>query len=427
MSTFKHFIRYGTNAEKKFIQDFLEHFNGIVFNANMVSMYAGSIASFLYKSRKEYFIDPLTHAFAHSLGFLRNEKGEIKKSLKKLAEHYKIDHIILEENRPLKAKDFQDETFLKTFFDSVINFQKNIIHDNLEDEWKELVEFLGFKNEPSYIIVPYFYMDINNYKTWKEINIKFIELAQGKYYSQIVISKELLKEKDFINEITYELNKTKGVFYWIDNFDETKATKEELKNLLYFVEKIKVKKINLYGGYFSQLLKFKGLNGVVHGLEYGESREVVPVGGGIPVAKYYLPAIKKRLNAVDIIEILYAKQINTENKFYETICYCKKCKEIKGENIEEIINEFLNTFALTKVFKYKKNEKEYYREYPIPESKINSLYHYLYVKNLEFEKIKNKTKKELLEELEKNYQEFESILPDGFLDYLKNWKVVLDV
>ena len=103
-------------------------------------------------------------------------------------------------------------------------------------------------------------MDINNYKIWKEINIKCIELAQGKYYSQIVISKELLKEKDFINEITYELNKTKGVFYWIDNFDETKATKEELKNLLYFIEKIEVKKFNLYGGYFSQLLKYKGLN-----------------------------------------------------------------------------------------------------------------------------------------------------------------------
>ena len=422
MSKFKHFIRYGTNAEKKHIQKFIESYDGIVFNANMVSMYAGSIANFLYSNpKKEYFIDPLTHSFAHNLGFLRNKKGEVKKSLKKLAEYYQIDHIILEQNRPLKANDFQDSNFLKTFFDNVINFQKNIIHENLEDEWKELVEFVGIKKKPLYIVAPYFYMDRFNYKQWEKVNLEFIKLAKDMYYTQIVLDKELLKEKDFIDRLITAINQAKGVFYWIDKFDETLASAEDLRNIIEFIKKIEVVKINLYGGYFSQLLNFRGLNGVIHGLEYGESREVVPVGGGIPVAKYYLPSIKKRLKAEDMIAALYAKKISNKQKFQKKICNCEKCNEIEGDKLEEIIESFLEIFATTKTFKH----KDKMREYPIQESKINSLYHYLNTKNKEFYEINKNSLDILLKQLDNSYKEFEPIFPDGFLEYLKIWQEVL--
>ena len=417
----KHFIRYGTNAEKKHIKQFLNHFDGIVFNANMVSMYAGSISSFLYVNKKEYFIDPLTHAFAHNLGFLRNNNGDIKKSLAKLAEHYGIEHIILEKNRPLKSSDFNNE-FLTMFFENVISFQENIIHENLEEEWRELVEFVGFENKPDYIIAPYFYMDKLNYKQWKKINIEFIKLAKDNYYTQIVLSKELLEDEDFIDEIVSEVNQTKGVFYWIDNFDETKATESELRNVLRFINKIQVSKINLYGGYFSTLLKFKGLNGVIHGLEYGESRDVVPVGGGIPVAKYYLPSIKRRLKAEDIIEIIFAKNIMNKELFHKHICACDKCQEITGGNIQELIDSFLKIYATTKTFQHGKT----LREYPITESKVNSLYHYLNVKYIEFNNVERHSLDDLLNELDKAYDNYEPIFADNFLDYLKIWQKVLN-
>jgi len=421
MSKFKHFIRYGTNAEKKYILDFIDSFDGIAFNANMVSMYAGSIANFLYHNKKlKYFIDPLTHSFAHNLGFLRNENGEIKKSLKKLSKHYGIDNIILEQNRPLKANDFTNE-FVEAFFNNVIEFQENIIHKNLDNEYKELIEYIGVKKEPFCIIAPYFYMDGYNYEEWKNINLKFMNLAKEKFYSQIVITKELLYKNDFIDEILEVANQTKGVFYWIDNFDETKASKSDLKKLIEFVEKIEVEKYNLYGGYFSQLLKFKSLNGVVHGLEYGESREVVPVGGGIPVAKYYLPAIKKRLKAEEIIEVIFAKDIKNSKIFKDKICSCKKCEEIVGNKLKEIIESFLSIFAITKTFKH----KDRIREYPDQESKINSLYHYLFVKDDEFFKINTHSLDYLLNELENSYKEFEPIFADGFLEYLKIWREVL--
>jgi len=216
-------------------------------------------------------------------------------------------------------------------------------------------------------------------------------------------------------------NQTKGVFYWIDNFDETKASIDDLKKLVEFVEKIEVEKYNLNGGYFSELLKFKGLNGVVHGLEYGESREVVPVGGGIPVAKYYLPAIKKRLKAEEIIEVIFAKDIKNRMLFKDKICSCKKCDEIIGDDLNEVIESFLSIFATTKTFKHKNRV----REYPVQESKINSLYHYLYTKNDEFVKINTDSLENLLNELENSYKEFEPIFADGFLEYLKIWKKVL--
>ena len=422
MSEFKHFIRYGTNAEKKHIQKFIDSYDGIAFNANMVSMYPGSIANFLYSNpEKDYFIDPLTHSFAHSLGFLRNKENKVKKSIKKLAEYYQVDKIILEQNRPLKANDFKNSYFLKIFFDNVINFQENIIHENLESEWRELIEFIGFKKNPAYIIAPYFYMDKFNYKQWGEINLEFIKLAEGKYHTQIVISKELLKEKEFIDKFVDEINKSKGVFYWIDKFDETQASAEDLRNVIEFVEKIEVEKINLYGGYFSQLLKFKGLDGVIHGLEYGESREVVPVGGGIPVAKYYLPAIKKRLKAEDAIEVLYAKNIINKQTFQQKICKCNKCDEINGDELSKIIKSFVDIYATTKTFKHKDRD----REYPVQESKINSLYHYLYVKDQEFSEVKNKSLEVLLKQLDNSYREFEPIFPDGYLEYLKIWQEVL--
>ncbi|WP_457608048.1 hypothetical protein [Nitratifractor sp.] len=418
----KHFIRYGTNSEKQHIKKFLEDYSGIVINANMISMYAGSISDFLYDTKKEYFIDPLTHAFAHNLGFIINKDGDIKKSILKLSEYYGIRDIIEKQRRPLKHKDFENNSFINTFFENVTNFQQNIIHDNLDDEYKELIDFLGEKKEPSYIIAPYFYMDRLNYHTWRKINFKFLEIAsEKKYYSQVVIDKHLLSDKDFIYELVNLINKTEGVFYWIDNFDETKATKEELKNLLNFIDNIEVFKVNLYGGYFSVLLKQRGLDGVIHGLEYGESRDVVPVGGGIPVAKYYFSQIKKRLKAEDVIEILHAKKINNSALFHSQICSCDICSQIEGQTLHEVVQSFISIYATTKTMKHGNRT----REYPITESKINSLYHYLYKKNEEFAEVQSQDLNHLLEKLDHAYREYEGNFSDNFLDYLKTWQEVL--
>lgn len=79
--------------------------------------------------------------------------------------------------------------------------------------------------------------------------------------------------------------------------------------------------------------------GVAQSVGYGENRAVTPVGGGLPVNKYYFYPIHDRLKMSDASGILRSKgffsmdQQKACDLFYSTICDCKQCKEIIRNNI----------------------------------------------------------------------------------------------
>lgn len=166
--------------------------------------------------------------------------------------------------------------------------------------------------KPKFLIPPYFYLTADDvaFEEWLDLNLEFlneaIELAQTTFYNcpvfgQLVINKEILCNKFLIDKIAsrYSHSACNGITIWIDDFSEHTASKLELDGFICLLEKLKGNPVyNMYGGYLSILLTHKDiclLSAVSHGLEYGENRKVYPVGGGVPVSKYYFFPLHQRL------------------------------------------------------------------------------------------------------------------------------------
>lgn len=438
----KHWLRYGTAAEQKHMIEYKNSYDGIVINASMLAHTSKSIAKFMHNeaNSKPYFIDPMTHAFQHDLGKIKNEHNEIKTSIKKLIDEYgsPIKEKI-EKDQPVKKDDFTVAN-LSNFVLNVLGFQYKHIFASLEDELKEYVEFMGEYKKPEWLIAPYFYMTKLNYSQWMSLNEELINKSlehKEEYnldiFAQLVIDKSFLVDKQLMSRVIDKYSSADGIIYWIDGLDETECSKEELKAIVNFVKQYKAKNpdktiISLYGGYFSQLLLKYDLSGVVHGLEYGETRGVVPVGGGIPRSKFYLPALRKRISGSIIAPIVYHEASNAE-EFYEKICNCEICKKnIQKEcnTKNEVLENFDKKYLLSKPIEINyKNGSSRATEFPLQDSKIQCLYHYLEVKYEEFERIERMDTSTLLGELIDAKEKFEQYFSIDEIVYLEKWVDVL--
>lgn len=437
-----HFLRYGTAAEQKYMLDYQHTYDCIAINGSMLAHITKGISIFMHKDIvKNFLIDPMTHSFQHRLDKIQNSDGEIKSSIKKLINIYGPPvSTVLNTLRPIKSNDFNKKN-IPPFVKNVLSFQLLVLKENLDSEYKDYIEYMNLYREPMFLIAPYFYMREDTFDQWYQLNLDFIREAikqKGQFknkniYALLVIDKKILLAEDKLDKITSDYSLADGLIYWVDGLDETEADTDVLRAIKSLIKKYKKRNpkkrlITLYGGYFSELLLSIGLDGVVHGLEYGESRDVVPVGGGIPLSKYYLPEIKKRLPATTMLRLLKVLKINSPRKFHAEICKCRVCKS----NIKKDINDF-NNFIKSKpdpvIIKYKKsgNIREVY--YPERESKELCLFHYLEVKNNEFNSIKNERNglQQRVQRLRDAYKKYKEYLPDEELDHLIRWADIIGV
>jgi hypothetical protein len=73
----------------------------------------------------------------------------------------------------------------------------------------------------------------------------------------------------------------------------------------------------------------KKLCGVCHGLEYGETKPVMPVAGGVPVAKFYSNQLHHRLpSRVAYNAVLALGGLESVARFHKEICGCNECLKI---------------------------------------------------------------------------------------------------
>lgn len=99
---------------------------------------------------------------------------------------------------------------------------------------------------------------------------------------------------------------------WIWPFETTNAHRSAFKALLIGLTNLKMKPIMAYGGYDAILLCHKDISyrmyGVAQSVGYGENRAVTPVGGGLPVNKYYFYPLHDRLKMSDTSSILKSQR-----------------------------------------------------------------------------------------------------------------------
>ena len=437
-----HLVRYGIAPDQKYlVGEFLETYDQLVINASMVAHMAGGLALFMAQqaTNKPYFIEPQTHAFQHDIEYLQSDseksKGKIKRSIRSLLEAYgePVKRIVLDEENSILPEDFDDEKLRCAFCQRVIEYQLNaLVEKAKKSENAKYYEFLKEKGiidsvsfVPSFVVAPYFCMGGNTFDEWLGVNIacakNSMEIAaklKKPLAVQIVISQNVLFDTTQSSSLikSYAKLKPDAFLIWVDSFSEQEVSAGLLSSFVDMIKKLgqpETPVINLYGGYFSVLLLHLGiLNGVTHSLEYGEKRPVVPVGGGIPSAKFYLPALHMRLRREDAIRAVRALGgMEGIEKFHSNVCNCSQCKKI-------ISNDPTYDFA-----NYLRTKRVNRRDIPLPETKDNSVRHYMWRKEKEYEPGANVS--EILEELRENGKQLRRALGVENTEHCNKWADIL--
>ena len=460
-----HILRYGTVAEKTHLEKAINTYDYLSINGNTAAYVSKAIAKFIVEkffqsTEKGFFIDPITYAFQNNIHLLYNKPKTgvpaIKKSIAKLIDHYGEPVAKVLTGKAVVPTDFSDPQKFENFCAKVLEFQSSVISQYIKknDLEKYLLYAAGLDSldtvnqlSPKFLIAPYFYLDSEDmdFAEWLKINSAFVQMAvkcseqshEGlPVFAQIVISKSVLTNSAALSSIVeaYKGLPCEGVTIWVDDLKEHEADANILHGLTMLLCGLKGKPIyNMYGGYFSILMAHKTVNllqGVSHGMEYGESRAVYPVGGGIPVSKYYYLPLHQRTDFTKAFYLLeHQKILDTSlpdwgdcKRYYKEICGCQQCKTIMQNQMVNFVN-----FESDQFYEFTRNNQVMRRKKASSETKENCLYHYLLCKRMEFDQIRRKKLSFLLNALlsEKAKYEAGAFLNGNDLDYIDIWHNIL--
>ena len=458
-----HILRYGTVAEKMHLGKAISAYDYLSINGNTAAYVSGAISKFIVekffsKPEKGFFIDPITYAFQNEIQLLYTKSKTIgdeviKKSISKLIEIYGFPATKVFEKVPIITTDFADNAILFSFCERILTFQYDLVYKHIDNN--DLRKYLDYVVEaktkdipqlrPKFLIAPYFYLDSQKpaWEAWLDINIKFLNqahlLSQEKYlhtdvFGQIVVDKGILTNEQSIEKIicAYKDVNCDGFTVWIDDLNEHEATLEEITGYIKLLSGLKAMKkpiYNMYGGYFSILLTHKEialLSGVSHGLEYGESRKVYPVGGGIPVSKYYFMPLHQRMDFTKAFYLLEQSDIidtsknnwGSSERYFQYICKCEQCKRIIGTDMINFIE-----FESKEFYEIHRKDHVLRRKKASSDTKQNCLYHYLLCKKIEFAMVNKRPLYELLDDLVNNGRRYSKceFIKKGELSYTEVW------
>ncbi len=442
-----HWMMFGTFAEQRhFIYPTKDTYTGVVINANMVAHAPAGLAGFLLEltGGLPYLIDPITHAFQHEPKFVTDHKGEkTKSSILSLAEKYGPPVSQLVGIRPIRPKDFEDNQVLRSFVENCLRFQSDVLVEEMKNT--STVKYLLDENgnipdslRPKALIAPYFYLTETTIEEWLPVSVRSAKIARDLYpdrpiFGSIVISQGILGEPDLLKTIVSDLLPIglSGFVVWVDNLNEHTASGRELKALVDLAGDLRDdgrnEVINLHGGYFSVLssglLKERSFSGVTHGPEFGEFRSVVPVGGGIPIAKYYVPQLHARVRYQEVLNLFNKKNwFESPKIFHSNVCNCLKCQEVINDNIENFV-----LFGESNVREVRRGTGIVRIAYPTADAKLRCLCHYLQRKNIEFQMAATASAEQLLGDLEIGTTTFEEVMGLDGVAHLLMWKRVLEL
>lgn len=437
----EHWMMFGTFAEQKhFAYPSDSSYAGVLVNGNMAAYAPDGIAAFLMERTRnlDYVIDPLTHAFQHDPGAVLDAEGKPKKALLALATEYGELAAQIIGQRPMLPSDLADTGILDDFVDRVLEFQRTYVSSRMSNNPN--AKYLGEENAcrgPLALIPPYFYLTETSLAEWLPLMKKAAERAVvnkrngEKLYMSIVVSQGLILGEGQRKDLADQVRQTgcDGFFLWVDNLDENQAGGPELQGLIHLAACLRGSDqrpvVNRHGGYFSVMAAGVAGNhafsGVMHGPEFGEFRSVVPVGGGIPIARFYIPQLHSRVKYRAALRYLQRKGwLADASTFHSNVCDCRACQEVigddanrftrYGESVSKTVNRRYGPVAM---------------EFPTPETKLRCLRHYLQRKGREYEFCGASTKQRTLDDLESGVAAFESVSGREGVDHLRLWKSVL--
>lgn len=415
-------LRYNTGTDKQAFIKFKEHFDAVIFNATIVAYSGSAVADLVSVHKQKYIIDPQTHIFQHDISAIQsksaNKPKEIKASVIKYLETMPqtLSDIVLKQKRAFLTNDIS--AVIPAFVESTYKFETEFINGFIKKkEYDKYLDFAKIGPEPRLVIAPYFmikkeYGD-SEIREWLNINKQcleqFIKYNNGKHpvSAQLVLDSEVLLYKDIFDLIKqyYHISGYEYIFIWVDNFNSFSATSKEREGFFKLLEvfnDMNIKPLMAYGGFDSIFLCHNEIANKIYGVSqsvgYGEAREITPVGGGIPVNKYYFLPTHQRINFGSAAAILSDKEYFSKKKsnshyakmYYDNICNCRQCKEIIKNDIDnfDLYNES-TPFQMRGVM----------RNRPTTNASLISAMHFLWCKVHEWQSIREKSLAELKKDL----------------------------
>lgn len=438
----EHWMTFSTFAEQRyFVYPDTSTYTGAIINGNMAAHAPTGLAAFLLERTAglSYVIDPLTHAFQHDPVHIQNDEGEPKSSIGKLAGAYGEPIAGLVGRKPLLPGDLSDAGKRKAFVEHCLEFQLCKLADAMAAS--PAIKYLDKSVDelrPSVLIAPYFFMSETTIDAWLPLALDCVKLSletrpSQKVYAAVVVSDGVILNPALRQRLidAFGSSGAAGFFVWVDNLDEHGAGMPELEGLVTLARGLRHTKskqvVNLHGGYFSVLasgvLGDGALTGVAHGPEFGESRSVVPVGGGIPIARYYLPGLHERIKYRDALQYLIAKNwLTSASEFHENVCMCQECKQTLAGDANNFVK-----FGAAEVKQVRRRWGMVNIDFPTPETKERCLRHYLNRKKLEYLFSGEALKEAIIEDLRKGRADFVDAIGLEGVAHLDRWAQVLGV
>ena len=433
----EHWMMFGTFAEQRHFE-YPESgtYSGVVINANMAAHAPAGLAAFLLEKTAgmRYIVDPLTHAFQHDPDVICRDDGQPRPAIKSLAEHFGdpiAEHV---GKRPVLPRHFDDDSVLKAFTTSCIEFQRDHLKGYMENN--DAAKYLddGDCTPPYAVISPYFYLTETGYKKWLPVALRAAQHAKDvvgssiKLFTSVVVDQGILVSDEAREDIAlgFQGAPLDGYTLWADNLDEQAASGLELSGLLDLAGRLrnngKREVINLHGGYFSVLAggtlgANRYFTGVTHGPEFGEYRGVVPVGGGIPIARYYVPRMHSRMRYRDAQRIFNAMGwLENAEVFHSNVCDCRECKSVIDGDIDNF-----TLYGAGNVKNVRRKHGIVRIEFPTGDTKLRCLRHYLQRKRLEYRAASIVEADKLLAELEGGATQYEEVAGLEAVSHLRLW------
>lgn len=438
-----HWMTFGTFAE----QDHFEYphkgaYRGVIINANMAAYAPAGLAAFLLEKKSpdtKYLIDPQTHAFQHDPGLISDSEGKPKRSIQKLADAYGAPVTDIVGDRPLLPRHFADKGLFAEFVRRCVDFQSSQIANYMKvSDAAKYMENLDAVLPPYASIAPYFYLTESTLDDWLPINVEAARLAVEYLgdkccFAAVVVSQGILLRPNDIDQIVGQLSAIplSGYLIWADNLDEQSAASAELDGLLRLARGLRAngerEVINLHGGYFSVLsagaLGENAMSGVAHGPEFGEYRSVVPVGGGIPISRYYIPNLHARVRYREALAMFQKMgYLQSSNSFHKNVCNCQQCVEEIGGNPANFTR-----FGEGTAKSVRRKHGLVRIEFPTMDAKLRCLRHYLQRKHREYVASSEANRDVLLENLRNGEAEFRDVAGLDGVAHLKLWRRVFGV
>ena len=431
-------LRYNTGNDKKVFIKFKDKISAVIFNATIVAYSSSAIADLVSVYKNQYIIDPQTHIFQQDISAISSDKNgsrKIKKSVDKYFQEMPNELISLYEKKGGNLSVDNISQHIDSLVAHTYSFETEYVNKYISNkDYSKYLNFVNLGPLPKAIIAPYFMLkstysndDIHKWLQLNKISTQKFECINKHKYPlgvQLVLDKSVLENEYFLKEVReayLDLN-IEYAFIWIDDFDLFQAPpiqRKNFKSLLKILTELQIKPIMAYGGYDTILLCNQDLPyrmyGVAHSVGYGEKRAITPVGGGLPVNKYYFPPLHKRLKISVVSSILSDQEFfnipkdKAAEKFLQEICSCKQCSEIIKNNIDNF-NKYNDSVPFTVKNGIKRNR-------PTTDAALISSIHFMNAKIQEWDQVEQKSFSELTAELVINYEKYDASNLDSILSW----------